>query len=63
MMNKAIHTLIIEDSKDDTELLLLELKHNGYESVYQRVDSLQALDKALDDQTWDPRQDQRGRGS
>ena len=38
-MGKPLRVLIIEDSEDDTLLLLRELKRGGYEVEFERVDT------------------------
>ncbi|WP_238568954.1 bifunctional diguanylate cyclase/phosphodiesterase [Xenococcus sp. PCC 7305] len=46
--------LILEDSQDDAESLVTELEQNGYPTIYQRVDSRGAIEKALNsDIVWD----------
>jgi PAS domain S-box-containing protein len=52
-MNKPLHVLIVEDSEDDAQLLLLELRRNGYEPVFERVDSRDAMEQALARRRWD----------
>jgi len=52
-MNKPLRVLIVEDSEADALLLLDELRHGGYELMYERVDTAEALKAALDCQTWD----------
>jgi len=48
-----LQALIIEDSEDDTDLLVMELKRGDYQPHYRRVDTAEQLDRALDDQPWD----------
>src|SRR5438874_2267130 len=48
-----LRVLIIEDSEEDTDLLLLELKRGGFAPVYQRVDTAAGLAAALDTEKWD----------
>ncbi len=48
-----IHTLIVEDSEEDTELLLRELQKGGYDPIYERVETRESLQAALDDRRWD----------
>ncbi|MBU1798592.1 MAG: PAS domain S-box protein [Bacteroidetes bacterium] len=48
-----IRVLIIEDSNDDKELLLLELIRGGYNPDYIVVETSEELNYALDRQTWD----------
>ncbi len=52
-MPKPLHILIVEDSEDDAQLLLLELRRNGYEPVFERVDSREAMEQALARRQWD----------
>jgi len=52
-MSVPLRVLIVEDSEDDTLLMLLELRRNGYEPTSERVDSAEAMSAALDRQTWD----------
>src|SRR5882762_10293655 len=52
-MNKKIRALLIEDSEDDAALLTRELHRAGYDVSPVRVDSPEALNRALDDDSWD----------
>jgi PAS domain S-box-containing protein len=52
-MPTPLHLLIVEDSEDDTVLILLELRRGGYDPSFLRVDTAEALQTALDRQTWD----------
>lgn len=53
-MNKLLRVLIIEDSEDDAELLVLELERGGYEIIHHRVDTKADLQNALNNsQSWD----------
>ncbi len=47
-----LNVLIIDDSEDDTLLLVRELNKNGYVLQFERVDSLAALEKALEQHHW-----------
>src|SRR4051812_14291682 len=51
--NGLLRVLIVEDSQEDAELIVLELKRGGYEPKYLRVDEPQAMRAALDEQEWD----------
>src|SRR3989475_10442586 len=50
---KPLRILIVEDSEDDTQLLLHELRRGGYDPRHERVDSAAAMDRALARQQWD----------
>lgn len=52
-MSKPLRVLIVEDSEDDTELLVHHLERSGYNPIYQRVDSSEAMLTALEQQQWD----------
>jgi PAS domain S-box-containing protein len=52
-MIKHLRILIIEDSDDDTELLLRNLKKGGYEPEWQRVETAQEMKTALQEKEWD----------
>ncbi|MBJ6726650.1 diguanylate cyclase [Geomesophilobacter sediminis] len=51
-MGKLLRVLIIEDSPDDAEFVIRELKHGEWEIHAERVDSAPALEAALRD-PWD----------
>lgn len=52
-MDNLLRVLIVEDSEDDTALLLRELKQGGYEPVFRRVDTASAMIEALNEEQWD----------
>jgi PAS domain S-box-containing protein len=52
-VDKPLYVLIVEDSEDDADLLVRELRRAGYELVYQRVDTAEGLHAALAGQVWD----------
>ncbi len=52
-MKKPLRVLLVEDSRDDAALLLWELEHGGYQTTHERVDTADALNAALDRETWD----------
>ncbi len=53
MMSSPLRVLIVEDSQDDADLLVHELRRGGYDLTFQRVDTLQAMTQALDKHPWD----------
>jgi diguanylate cyclase (GGDEF)-like protein len=52
-MTKPLRALIVEDSEDDTELLLRELKRGGYKTVHARVDTPETMSAELAARAWD----------
>jgi two-component system, cell cycle sensor histidine kinase and response regulator CckA len=51
--NMLLRVVIVEDSQEDAELIVLELKRGGYNPEYVRVDNEKALREALDRGEWD----------
>lgn len=52
-LDRPIRLLIIEDSQDDADLDVLELRRGGIRTEPLRVDTAAALEKALATQEWD----------
>jgi PAS domain S-box-containing protein/putative nucleotidyltransferase with HDIG domain len=52
-MAVPLRVLVVEDSEDDAALVVRELRRGGYEPVVTRVDTADAMNAALDHQTWD----------
>jgi sigma-B regulation protein RsbU (phosphoserine phosphatase) len=52
-MNERLRVLIVEDSEDDTLLLVRVLRQAGYETVFRRVQTESEMTEALDSQSWD----------
>jgi PAS domain S-box-containing protein len=52
-MATPIRVLIIEDSDNDKELLLIALKRGGYDAEYVCVETAEAMTVALDQHEWD----------
>ena len=48
-----LRVLVIEDSEDDTELMLRELRRGQYDLVYTRVETPEAMHSELTTRTWD----------
>jgi HD-GYP domain-containing protein (c-di-GMP phosphodiesterase class II)/FixJ family two-component response regulator len=53
MNNEPIRTLMIDDSEDDVLLIIRELKRHGYNPAYERIDTADAMKKALRERQWD----------
>ncbi|MFA5321461.1 MAG: PAS domain S-box protein [Smithella sp.] len=52
-MSDLLRVLIVEDSEDDTSLIMRKLKNGGYETKWQRVDTYPAMKSALESEEWD----------
>lgn len=52
-MGKPLRVLVVEDSPDDTELLVRELRKGGYDPEFQRVETAEAMRAALEQDRWD----------
>ncbi len=52
-MSIPLRVLIIEDSEDDTLLLVRTLRRGSYDPTYERVDTPAAMKAALERQKWD----------
>lgn len=52
-MSILLRVLIIEDSEDDTALIVRELRRGGYNPAYEQVDTIASMTSALAKQTWD----------
>jgi PAS domain S-box-containing protein len=50
---KSLRLLIVEDSPEDAELLVRELRRGGYELAFERVQTEAAMRSALAERTWD----------
>ncbi len=53
MAKKRLQVLIVEDSEEDTLLLVHELGKGGYEIQWERVETSQEMERALDNREWD----------
>lgn len=53
MKNQPLRVLIVEDSEDDTLLLVHNLTKGGYNPVHERVETPGAMKKALEEKQWD----------
>ena len=52
-MGKPLRVLIVEDSEDDAMLLVFELRRGDYSPVSRRVETVEAMRAALDEESWD----------
>jgi DNA-binding NtrC family response regulator len=50
---RSLRVLIVEDSENDALLLLRELKKGGYKPEHERVETAEAMEKALAASEWD----------
>ncbi|MFH0794975.1 MAG: HD domain-containing phosphohydrolase [bacterium] len=52
-MNETLRVLIVEDSPDDADLLVRELKRGGYDCDAKRVETAEEMKAALGQEKWD----------
>jgi two-component system, cell cycle sensor histidine kinase and response regulator CckA len=52
-MEKPLRVLVIEDSEDDTLLLVRTLRKAGYAPAYKRIETATAMVEAVERQGWD----------
>jgi len=52
-VKRPLRILVVEDSKDDADLLLWEVRSGGFAPAPLRVDTLAAMGAALDTREWD----------
>ena len=52
-MSKPIRILVIEDSVDDAELIVLEFEKAGYEPTWERIETPETMRAALGKKEWD----------
>jgi signal transduction histidine kinase len=52
-MKKPLRVLMVEDSSDDAELILRELRRSGYEVSHLRVETAEAMRAALTEREWE----------
>src|ERR1051325_2549929 len=50
---RTLNLLLVEDSEDDADLMLLELRRGDYIADYVRVDNAEAMQAALQQRKWD----------
>ncbi len=52
-MSNLIRVLIVEDSEDDAQLILRQLRSGGYDPRWERVDTPEAMTSSLRREQWD----------
>src|SRR5918993_3284278 len=52
-MGEPLRVLLVEDSEDDTLLLVRSLRRGGYDPIWERVDTAEAMEAAFDGGGWD----------
>ena len=52
-MSRQLKVLLVEDSEDDAILLTRELKKGGVQPIIERVETAEAMKKALEKKEWD----------
>lgn len=52
-MKSPLHVLIVEDSLDDTNLMIEQLRDGGFEPAFKRVETGAEFESALSEQAWD----------
>ena len=52
-MSLPLRALLVEDMEQDALLLLRELKRGGFEVEFERVETPEAMSRALEKQAWD----------
>jgi len=52
-MKRTLRILILEDSEEDTLVLVRRLERGGSTPIWKRVDTIESLRAALAEETWD----------
>jgi PAS domain S-box-containing protein len=52
-MINLLRVLIVDDSDNDAQLIMRYLRAGGYDPIWKRVDTLEAMESALDQKQWD----------
>lgn len=52
-MSVPLRVLIVEDSEDDGDLIVRELRRGGYDVQFERVDTAPAIEAAINSSDWD----------
>ncbi len=52
-MDKKLNILVVEDSENDAILSIFQIKKGGYDIYYERVETREDMNNALDNKKWD----------
>jgi PAS domain S-box-containing protein len=52
-MTRSLRILVVEDSENDTRLIVREIQHGGYEVEFERVETRPAMQDLLTKRDWD----------
>jgi two-component system cell cycle sensor histidine kinase/response regulator CckA len=52
-LTRALHLLLVEDSENDAELVVRELRRGGFALTFERVETRAAMAAALEREPWD----------
>ena len=52
-MNVSLGVLIVDDSDDDAKLMIRQFQKGGYDPKWERVETAEAMEAALEQQEWD----------
>src|SRR4030042_1046214 len=52
-MGTPLRVLIVEDSEEDTLLIIRELKRGGFDPIHERVETAESMKAALSTKAWD----------
>ncbi len=52
-MGTPVRVLVVEDSEDDAELMMHELRRGGFDPIYIRTDTAKDMNAALRQDDWD----------
>jgi response regulator RpfG family c-di-GMP phosphodiesterase len=53
MIDQSLRVLMVDDSEDDVFLIIRQLKKEGFNPLYERVENATAMKKALKKKQWD----------